>query len=223
MADITQEQLDKAVRDAVEAAVGPLNTSITKLETNNAALVEEKKTAKIAADAKTAEAVAAAEEAARKSGDVEALEKSWGDKYAKLQETTSATSASNLAVINDLTAGATRKDIAASMALKGSEGIFEQIIANRIGVEMRDGKPITVVMDKSGKPSAATLDEFKKELSEDAALKPLLAGSKGSGGGGVDPNASGGTSKTITRAEYDAIAPNAQREAGMSGAKFIDE
>ena len=221
--EITQEKFDEAIAAAVTKAVEPLNTSITKLETNNAALVEEKKTAKTAADAKTAEAVAAAEEAARKSGDVAALEKSWGDKYAALETSSNAANDANLAVINDLTAGATRKDIAASLALKGSEGVFEQIIASRIGVEMRDGKPITVVMDKLGKPSAATLDEFKKELSEDAALKPLLAGSQGSGGGGVDPNASGGTSKTMTRTEFDNASHAERSTFSKEGGKVVDD
>ena len=219
MADITQEQLDKAVKDAVAAAVEPLNTSITKLETNNAALVEEKKTAATKAQEITDAAVKKAEEAARKNGDFETMDKSWSDKFTKLQETTDAASAANLAVINDLTAGATRKDIAASLALKGSEGVFEQIIASRIGVEMRDGKPITVVMDKLGKPSAATIDEFKKELSEDAALKPLLAGSQGSGGGSANQNASGETSKTMTRTDFDNLDQAGRSAFSLDGGK----
>lgn len=220
--EITQEKFDEAIQAAVTKATGPLSESITKLETNNAALVEEKKTAASKAQEKTDAAVKAAEEAARKSGDFEAMDNSHKARFAKLEADTKAASDANLAVINDLTAGAARKDIAASMALKGSEGIFEQIIASRIGVEMRDGKPITVVMDRSGKPSAATLDEFKKELSEDAALKPLLAGSQGSGGGSTNRGGSDANSKTITRDQYNGMSPTDQREAGLSGATFVD-
>lgn len=223
MADFTQEQLDDAVTKAVEKAVGPLNTSITKLETNNAALVEEKKTAATKAQEITDAAVKKAEDAARKNGDFETMDKSWSDKFDKLQETTDAANTANLAVINDLTAGATRKDIAASMALKGSEGIFEQIIASRIGVEMRDGKPITVVMDKLGKPSAATLDEFKKELSEDAALKPLLAGSQGSGGGTVNKGGSDANSKTATFGEFLNMGHVERSKFSLEGGEVKDD
>lgn len=221
--EITQADLDKAVKDAVTKAVEPLNTSITKLETNNAALVDEKKTAATKAKEVTDAAVKKAEEAARKNGDFETMDKSWSDKYTKLETEKADGDKINLAAINDLTAGAARKDIAASMALKGSEGIFEQIIAGRIGVEMRDGKPITIVMDKLGKPSAATIDEFKKELSEDAALKPLLAGSKGSGGGGVNPKGgSDAKSKTMLRSDWKQLGVGERSEFLKTG-KLVDE
>ena len=66
------EQMQKDLAAAVAASTG-LQESVTKLEENNKALLKEK------ADAKKAAHVAE-ETAAKKSGDVEALEKSWKEK-----------------------------------------------------------------------------------------------------------------------------------------------
>ena len=223
MADFTQEQLDTAIKTAVEKAVEPLNTSIKKLETNNTALVDEKKTAAAKADEKIALAVKEAGEAARKSGDFKAMDESWAAKFKALQDSSDEAATSSLAAINGLTAGTERKDIAASLALKGSEGIFEQIIANRIGVEMRDGKPITIYNDKNGKPSAATREEFIKELQGDAGMKPLLAGSNGSGGGSANQNGGAGDTKTVNLSEWNKMDTGARGKFSNDGGQVVDD
>ena len=52
-----------------------------------------------------------------------------------------------------------------------------------------------VVLDPQGKLSAATLDELKAEIANDAAFAPLIAGSKASGGGAGGAGGGGGAPK----------------------------
>ena len=223
MADtITQETLDAAIKKAVDANNAKRDEAEKGLKSKMEELLSEKKTAKADADAAIAKAVKAAEEKARNDGDFEAMDESWKKKYAKLEADNKTASDTTAAAINKLTAGATVKDIAAAMALKGSEGIFEQIIKGRVGVEMRDGAAIVQILDKSGKPSAATVDDFKKELSEDAALKPLLSGSQGSGGGAANQNGGAGTSKTMLRSEWKELSAEGRSEFLKDG-KLTDK
>lgn len=191
MADFTQEQLDEAIKKAVSAATEPLTASIKKLEANNASLVDEKKAETVKAKEAQDKAVSEATAKALKDRDFDAMNTSWQEKFDALATEKAAGEEKNATAINKLTSGAAVSKLAAEMALKGTESNFEKLIKDRIGVEMRDGDAITVVLDKDGKPSAATLDDFKKELSGDASFKPFLAGSKGSGGGDVDSSASG--------------------------------
>lgn len=223
MADFTQEQFDAAIKKALEENNATRDEAEKGLKSKMEELLGEKKTAKADADAAIAEAVKAAEAKARKDGDFEAMDKSWGEKYAKLEADNKTTNDTNAAAINKLTAGATVKDISAAMALKGSEGIFEQIISNRVGVEMRDGNAIVQILDKSGKPSAATIDDFKKELLADAALKPLLAGSQGSGGGAANQNGGAGSSKTVNLSGWNDMSTAERGEFSNNGGQVVDD
>ena len=223
MADFTQEQFDAAIKKALEENNATRDEAEKGLKSKMEELLGEKKTAKADADAAIAEAVKAAEAKARKDGDFEAMDKSWGEKYAKLEADNKTVNDTNAAAINKLTAGATVKDISAAMALKGSEGIFEQIISNRVGVEMRDGNAIVQILDKSGKPSAATIDDFKKELLADAALKPLLAGSQGSGGGAANQNGGAGSSKTVNLSGWNDMSTAERGEFSNNGGQVVDD
>lgn len=158
-------------------------------------LLTEKKTA--AQRAKEAEeaAKAAAEDSARKSGDVEALEKSWKDKLTRreqelMTEVQSAQSALKEQMVTSVAAG-----IANEIAVPGSSKALLPHIQSRLAMEIRDGKPVTVVKDSEGKPSALTVDELKKEIMADAAFAPLIVGSKATGGG-AGGGKGGGAAKT---------------------------
>ncbi|WP_130900505.1 hypothetical protein, partial [Pseudomonas sp. Sample_11] len=127
------------------------------------------------------------EEAARKSGNVEELERSWSEKYnrrdAELNGMLEQERQTLSGQIRDLTVGRTATDIASALAVQGSAKALLPHIERRLSVEQRDGKPVVVVLDAQGKLSAATLDELKAEIANDAAFAPLIAGSKASGGG----------------------------------------
>ena len=151
-------------------------------------------------------AIEQAEEAARKSGDVEALEKSWQEKLSSRETELAAERDQYRDMVRDLTAGQSSATIASELAVQGSARVLEPHIRSRLTTEYRDGKPTTVVLDKDGKPSAQTLDELKQEIRNDPAFAPLVVGSKASGAGGSSGKSSG-ASNTIARAELDKMSP----------------
>jgi hypothetical protein len=165
--------------------------------------VEELLSEKKAAEKKAREAEETArlerEELARKSGNVEELEKSWSEKYNRREaELTGQLESTNSALqgqIRDLTVGRTATDIATTLAIPGSAKALLPHIERRLSVEQRDGKPTVVVLDASGKLSAATLDELKAEFTNDPAFGPLIAGSKASGGGAGGAGKGGGAAQ----------------------------
>lgn len=170
-------------------------------------LLGESKAAKAKAREAAEKAAREAEERAKASGDIESLEKSWMEKYSTREgELTSALSEKD-SIIANLTAGAAAKDVAAELALKGSERVLERIISERLGVEIVDGQPKVIVKDAAGQRSALTLDDLKKELRADTALKPILQGTQGSGAGGVGQNGGAGTGKTIAASELEKMSP----------------
>ncbi len=158
---------------------------------------------KKAAEKKAHEAEDAArlerEEAARKSGNVEELERSWTEKFtrreAELNGMLEQERGTLSGQIRDLTVGRTATDIASALAVQGSAKALLPHIERRLSVEQRDGKPVVVVLDAQGKLSAATLDELKAEIANDAAFAPLIAGSKASGGGAGGAGGGGGAPK----------------------------
>lgn len=165
----------------------PQPEDVSGLKSKVEELLGEKKAAEKARKEAEETARAEREEAARKSGNVEELEKSWSEKYARREaELSGQLETTNSALqgqIRDLTVGRTATDIATTLAIPGSAKALLPHIERRLSVEQRDGKPTVVVLDASGKLSASTLDELKAEFTNDPAFGPLIAGSKASGGG----------------------------------------
>jgi hypothetical protein len=204
----TLEGVDEAVRALYTEKDGkfvlgieglPQQEDVSGLKAKVDELLGEKK----AAEKKAREAEEAArlerEELARKSGNVEELERSWTEKFtrreAELTGTLEQERATLSGQIRDLTVGRTATDIASALAVQGSAKALLPHIERRLSVEQRDGKPVVVVLDAQGKLSAATLDELKAEISNDAAFAPLIAGSKASGGGAGGAGGGGGAPK----------------------------
>lgn len=168
------------------------NGDVAALKEQNEKLLTEKKEAtKKAKDAEEA-ARKSAEEKAKKDGDVEALEKSWQEKWEKRESEYEASTKVLGDSIASLTSGSDASTLAAELAVEGSASALLPHISNRLGTDVRDGKHVTVVLDKEGKPSATTLEEFKKEISETPAFAPLIAGSRASGGGAGQGQGGGG-------------------------------
>lgn len=181
-----------------------LQESVKKLEANNKALLAEK--AEAAKKAKEAEEAAAraAEEAAKKSGDVAALEKSWQEKLDKELKTKDDALTKYQQSIKDLTAGSTAKTLASELALPGhAEGLLPHI-TGRLSVEFGEDGPIMRVLDKSGKPSAMSVDDLKAEIKATPYLASMLLGSQANGAG--KPGAAGKTGKaTMKRSEWQQL------------------
>jgi hypothetical protein len=192
-----------------------------KVETLLAETADLKKKVKENADNEAAAREAerkAVEDAAAKKGDVETIRKSADDRVAKtasdkdahykpLLETRDSTIRSLL--IDNVAQG-----LATKIGLKGSETLLIPHITQRLAVEEREGKFVTVIKDSNGKPSALSVDDLEKEFLGNTAFAPVIAGSKanGSGAGGGDKKGGGATgAKQISRAAFDALDAGAQR------------
>jgi hypothetical protein len=177
----------------------PQPEDVSGLKSKVQELLDEKKAADKARKDAEDQARLEREENARKTGNVEELEKSWSEKYnrreAELNGTLEQERTTLSTQIRDLTVGRTATDIASALAIPGSAKALLPHIERRLSVEQRDGKPVVVVLDAQGKLSAATLDELKAEFANDTAFAPLIAGSKGSGGGAPGAGGGGGAPK----------------------------
>ena len=177
---------------------------VTGLKSKIAELLDEKKAAQKRAEQEAEARAQAAAEAAAKAGDVEALKKSWQEKLSRRETELAEQIKARDARLHDLTVGSTAQSIASEIAVQGSAGVIARLVRDRLRYD--DGK--VVVLDAEGKPSALSVDELKKEISEDPALAPLILGSKASGGGAAGAKG-GGAAKSLhemTGAERAALA-----------------
>ncbi|WBA79560.1 hypothetical protein [Endozoicomonas sp. GU-1] len=168
----------------------PEQEDTSGLKAKNAELLAKLKEQKAEREAADKAAREAADEAARKSGDVAALEKSWSEKLtakeAELMAQIEARDSSLKTMLVDNVAQAMATEISVSPAL------LIPHIKGRLSVEVQDGKHITRVLDAEGKPSAATIDDLKKEFVSNEAYAPVIIGSKASGGQAPSSGAQGG-------------------------------
>jgi len=206
MTDETNTDTGAADLAALQAQLSEAQKGIEALKAKNEELLGEKKEAQKRAKAEAEAREAAAAEAAAKSGDVEALSKSWQDKLAKREAELAEAIKARDAQLHDLTVGATAQSIASEIAVQGSSNVIARLVRDRLRYE--DGK--VVVLDAEGKPSALTVDELKKEVSEDPALAPLIVGSRASGGGAAGAKGGGATKQLheMTGAERVAMSKN---------------
>lgn len=208
--------IDPAEFEKVKNQVTEAQSLIDKLTANNQALLKEK------ADAKK-KAEQAALEAAKKDGDVEAIEKSWQDKLNALEQEKTGSIKQYETMIHNLTVGATASSMAADIAIQGSADVLMPHIEKRLTTEIRDGKPITKVLDREGRPSAMTIEELKKEFMSDKRFAPIIQGTKASGTGyrgGEWGNGDG--KKTITRNEFNSMNQVQRIEFFKKGGEILD-
>lgn len=169
-------------------------------------LTEKKEAAKRAKEAEES-AARIAEEAARKSGDTEALEKSWQEKLTKRERELQAQIEAMQGSVTAMTVDNVAAKLASELALPGSADLLIPHIKSRLAAEQRDGRYVTVVKDADGKPSASSIDDLKNEFASNPAFAPVIVGSKATGGG-----ASGGgggaakTSGSIAGSKQERIA-----------------
>jgi hypothetical protein len=128
----------------------------------------------------------------RKAGDVDALEKSWQEKLSKRETELKGEVEQHQAWLKEQMVTGVASGIAAEIAVQGSAKALQPHLTSRLSMEVRDGKPTTVVLDAEGKPSAMTVDELKAEFSNDPAFAPLIVASKASGGGASGGGNGGG-------------------------------
>ncbi|WP_047301245.1 hypothetical protein [Pseudomonas fluorescens] len=204
--------IDKAAYDALEPSMQafykaqgedyvlaveglPAPEDVTGLKAKNDELLAELRANKTKAREAEEAARIAAEDAARKSGDTEALDRSWQEKHTAALAEKDGTLSALQAQVHALTVGATAARVAGELAVQGSAAVLQQIIEPRLSMELREGKPTVVVLDAERRPTALTVEEFKTQLFNDASLAPLIASSRASGGGATGGKG-GGAAKT---------------------------
>ena len=204
--------IDKAAYDALEPSMQafykaqgedyvlaveglPAPEDVTGLKAKNDELLAELRANKTKAREAEEAARIAAEDAARKSGDTEALDRSWQEKHTAALAEKDGTLSALQAQVHALTVGATAARVAGELAVQGSAAVLQQIIEPRLSMELREGKPTVVVLDADRRPTALTVEEFKTQLFNEASLAPLIASSRASGGGATGGKG-GGAAKT---------------------------
>lgn len=147
-------------------------------------LTEERDTAK--ADLET--------EKGKKGADVQALEQSWQQKLADANKAKDDTVAELSAEIERLLVTNTSTGLAHEISTVPE--LFSDVISRRLKVEKgADGKYFTRVLDAAGNPSAATLDDLKKELLATDKYAAIIVSGKGSGGGAGGTGSGGGATE----------------------------
>ena len=170
-----QKQEDSKMPSIDPADFAKLQESVAKLEAKNKELLAEKQ--KAAEDARRA-----AEEAAKKSGDVEALERSWGEKLAAEVAEREAKLNEYRSMVGSLTVGTAATKLAADVFGQNADIMLPHIQA-RLSLETADGKPRVRILDAAGNPSAASLEELAAEFRSNPKFAPLVIASRATGGG----------------------------------------
>lgn len=175
-------------QDGVDVAA--LQAELAALKGHHEKLLGETKAAKAKAKEDAEAARVAAEEAARKSGDVSALDKSWQEKYAKLESEAAAKIAATDAQLRGVLVDSVAQKAAMDIAVDAE---CAELLADKLRGSLDladvDGKKQTVVLDADGKRSALTVDELKKQL---IAKYPRLVKGNPAGGAGGSPQPAGG-------------------------------
>lgn len=146
----------------------------------NTLLDETKQAKKDKADAE-AKAKAEAEEAARKNGNVEALEKSWGEKLAQAEAKHKAQIEQYHGQVAKLMVTNEAQGIASKLFGKNA-ALLQHHVVGRLALEQgENGEFKTRVLDKDGKASAMSLADLEKEFSGREEFKGLLVTTKATG------------------------------------------
>ena len=218
------EQTDTGYQLKVTGIPAPDQEDLTGLKNKVDELLREKKAASQKAREATEQAEAARLEAAKKGNDTEALDKSWQEKFnAREVELKKELDAMSGTLVK-LTSGQTATKIAAEIAVQGSADVLLPHLEKRLKTEFREGSPVTVVLDKDGKPSAMTVDELKAEFQNSAAFAPLIVGTKANGAGRTGGNESSGARvNEISRSEFDRMNQAQRANFAKNGGKLKDD
>ena len=210
-----QMQTDLKSANEMAGTVEGLQTSMLKLEENNKLLLQEKKDAKTA----TQQAI---EDAAKKTGDDDALEKSWKAKLATVESALNEQIGVYKNTISGMTSGEAALKLAAKLGIPngGAEALLPHI-KPRVVTEYIDGKPEVRVLDKNGKLSAMSLDDLEVEMIATKYLAPNLIGSMANGDGYAGKKG-GDMSKVMNRDAFNSMSAVDQAKHFKEGGKVVD-
>lgn len=147
-------------------------------------LLSEKKTEQKKREEAEAEAEKERLEKLKKSGDIESLEKSWQEKLEKAEQDSRAKIDALNTSIHKMLVDNVALDLATSLCGEAAPVILPHLKTRLIVETDSDGNPVTRVVDSAGKLSAASLDDLKKEFTENKLFSALIIDSRASGTGG---------------------------------------
>jgi len=218
------EQTDTGYQLKVTGIPEPEKEDLSGLKNKVDELLREKKAASQKAREAAEEAEAARLEAAKKGNDTEALDKSWQEKFNAREIELKKELDELSGTLVKLTSGQTATKIAAEIAVQGSADVLLPHLERRLRTEFRDGSPVTVVLDKDGKPSAMSVDELKAEFQNSAAFAPLIVGTKANGAGRTGGNESSGAGvNEVSRSEFDRMNQAQRANFAKNGGKLKDD
>ena len=218
------EQTDTGYQLKVTGIPEPEKEDLSGLKNKVDELLREKKAASQKAREAAEEAEAARLEAAKKGNDTEALDKSWQDKFNAREIELKKELEELSGTLVKLTSGQTATKIAAEIAVQGSADVLLPHLERRLRTEFREGSPVTVVLDKDGKPSAMSVDELKAEFQNSAAFAPLIVGTKANGAGRTGGNESSGAGvNEVSRSDFDRMNQAQRANFAKNGGKLKDD
>jgi len=217
---MTIEELTAELAKATES-ISALTKSNEAMGLKNQELLKEKGAAKKSAQESSEAAQLASEEAAKKTGDMDALEKSWKGKMDAQASDFNTSLSAYQKTITGLTVGSTAQKLASDLALEGSAHVLLPHIQARLSVDMEDGQGKVRVLDKDGNLSAMTVADLSKEFRDDVNFSRVVVGSKASGAG--TPGKAGVLGKgSVTRVQFDAMNPTERATSMKEGVAVVD-
>ena len=136
----------------------------------------------------------------RKDGDVESIDKSHKERYAKLKK-----EMEDAIAVREKELDALIRKTQVSALLDGNvdptaKRWIERDILERTRLESVDGKRLVRVLDEEGNPTAQSLDEFiKSNVLDNKDYAKYVIGSRGAGGGANGtPSGGGANGKTLS-------------------------
>ena len=215
---MTEEEI-KAMQDenaALKTSVESLTTSTTSMQNKMDQLLTETKTAKSAAKLAAEEAQKALEEKALKDGNFEELYKA-----SELERET------QMGAFNELRETIATKDrssLASQIANQIAEGTNAEILSDYIGRRLKSTDDGIKITDMNGGLTVLTATDLAAEFKSNERYASLIRGNQSSGGGANGgQNSSSAASKTMNRAEFDALNPTQKMGFVKDGGKTIDE
>ena len=128
--------------------------------------------------------------------DFDALKSSYEEKMKKIEGELKEQIEARTKALNEILIDSVASEVATEISTVPS--LMKKEVISRLTIEEENGKFVTKVIDKEGKPSAMTLEELKKEFLENKDFAPVLIGSKASGSGASGSRGAGGSDKKLS-------------------------
>lgn len=136
-------------------------------------------------------------EKAKGDKDVEAIEKSWTDKYSKLEtEFNGLQEKHNNYVTKSLVENAVS---AMANEISTHPSLISPHIRSRLGADLTGDTPKLVVLDENGQRSALTIDELKKSFVDNKEFSAIIKATSANGGAKAGASSPSGTPTSETK------------------------